>query len=91
MPESNTLQGADLIAFRTRKHEIDSMIAMADVKRSDDNSDNETVAMKAGAYHFEDEDATTRPTALAATEATPIRTNSLTPLRPALSSTRGMK
>ncbi len=91
VPESNMLQGADLIAFRARKREIDTMIAMADVQRTDDNTGNETLAMNAGAYHFEDEDATTRPTALAATEATPIRTNSLTPLRPALSTTRGMK
>ncbi len=91
VPESNVLAGADMVAFRARKHEIDTMIAMADVKRSDDNGNDETLAMKTGDYHFEDEDATSRPTALAATEATPIRTNNLTPLRPALSSTRGMK
>ncbi len=91
VPESNVLAGADMIAFRARKHEIDTMIALADVKRSDDNGNDETLAMKTGDYHFEDEDATSRPTALAATEATPIRTNNLTPLRPALSSTRGMK
>ena len=91
VPESNMLAGADLVAFRARKHEIDTMIAMADVKRSDDNGNDETLAMKAGAYHFEDEDATSRPTALAETDATPVRVNNLAALRPALSSTRGMK
>lgn len=91
VPEANVLGGTDMVAFRTRKREIDTMIAMADVKRSDDNGASETLAMKAGAYHFENEDATTRPTALAQTEPSPMRTNNLAPLRPALSSTRGMK
>ena len=66
------------------------MIAMADVKRSDDKSATEALAMKAGAYHYES-DATARPMALAQTEPSRVRTNSLMPLRPALSSTRGMK
>ena len=91
VPDSNTLQGQDLVAFRARKHEIDTMIAMADVKRSDDNTASETLAMKTSDYHFENENATSRPAALAQTEPSRVRVNSLMPLRPALSSTRGMK
>lgn len=91
VPEANVLAGNDLVAFRARKHEIDGMIAMADVKRSDDNSASEALAMKTGAYHYENETASTRPAALAQTEATRVRANALMPLRPALSSTRGMK
>lgn len=91
VPDSNMLQGGDLIAFRARKSEIDGMIAMADVKRSGDDSHNESLAMNSGDYHFENEDQTSRPTVLTATEATPVRTNNLAPLRPALSTTRGMK
>jgi murein DD-endopeptidase MepM/ murein hydrolase activator NlpD len=91
VPDSNLLQGQDLVAFRARKREIDTMIAMADVKRSDDKSQTEALAMKAGAYHYENEDATARPMALAQTEPSRVRANSLMPLRPALSSTRGMK
>ncbi len=64
---------------------------MADVKRSDDNTASETLAMKTSDYHFENENATSRPAALAQTEPSRVRVNSLMPLRPALSSTRGMK
>ncbi|MBW8882971.1 MAG: M23 family peptidase, partial [Asticcacaulis sp.] len=71
--------------------ELDTMIAMADVKRSDDRSTSEALAMKAGAYHYENDDAAARPMALAQTEPSRVRANSLMPLRPALSSTRGMK
>ncbi len=92
VPDSNILIGQDLVAFRNRKREIDTMIAMADVKRSDDNSSSEALAMKTSAYHFENENATSRPMALAqASEASRVRVNSLMPLRPALTSTRGMK
>ena len=91
VPESNLLQGTDMVAFRARKREIDTMIAMADVKRSDDKSQTEALAMKAGAYHYEHDDATARPMALAQTEPSRVRANTLMPLRPALSSTRGMK
>ncbi len=91
VPESNLLQGQDMVAFRARKREIDTMIAMADVKRSDDKSATEALAMKTGAYHYESQDPASRPMALAQTEPSRVRTNSLMPLRPALSSTRGMK
>ena len=91
VPDSNMLQGNDLMAFRARKVEIDGMIAMADVKRSGDDTNTESLAMNSGDYHFENEGETSRPTVLAATEATRVRTNNLSPLRPALSTTRGMK
>jgi len=90
VPDSNSLQGQDLVAFQSRKREIDTMVAMADTKRPG-GSDNTSLAMRAGAYHFEDEDDATYPTTLAATEPTPVRTNSLMALKPALSTTRGMK
>ena len=80
----------DLIAFRARKREIDSMVAMAEVKRTD-GSGTDSLAMQASAYHFQDEDETSRPVALAQTETTPVRSKSRTQLRPALSSTRGTR
>ncbi|ESQ90222.1 peptidase M24 [Asticcacaulis sp. AC460] len=89
VPQSNTLTGPDLIAFRARKREIDTMVAMADVKRTDGSGDS--LAMQAGAYHFENEDATSRPAALAQTDPAPVRTNGRAQLRPALSSTRGAR
>ena len=91
VPDSNMLQGPDLIAFRARKTEIDSMIAMADVKRSNGDTDNQSLAMNSSDYHFENEDETTRPGVLASADATRLRTNNLTSLRPALTTTRGMK
>ncbi len=91
VPQANMLAGQDMVAFRARKREIDTMIAMADVKRNNDNSTSEALAMNASPYRYESDQAATRPTALAQTEASPVRTNSLMPLRPALSSTRGMK
>jgi hypothetical protein len=79
-----------MIAFRDRKHQIDTMIAMADVKRTDDNGNSEALAMKTSPYRFES-DAGRKSPALAQTEPATVRTNDLMALRPALSSTRGMK
>ena len=90
VPESGTLGGGDMIAFRDRKHQIDTMIAMADVKRTDDNGSTENLAMKTSPYRF-DSDAGRKSPALAQTEPATVRTNDLMALRPALSSTRGMK
>ncbi len=91
VPEAATLGGGDIIAFRDRKREIDTMIAMADVKRTDDNGNAEALAMKTSPYHFESDGPAAKSQALAQTEATPVRTNDLMPLRTALTSTRGMK
>jgi murein DD-endopeptidase MepM/ murein hydrolase activator NlpD len=90
VPDSNMLLGTDLVAFQARKREIDTMVAMADVKHAG-STDDTSLAMRAGAYHFEDEDGATYPTTLASTEPTPVRTNTLAALKPALSTTRGMK
>jgi len=90
VPESGTLGGGDMIAFRDRKHQIDTMIAMADVKRTDDNGNAENLAMKTSPYRFES-DAGRKSPALAQTEPATVRTNDLMALRPAMSSTRGMK
>ncbi|MGZ3297826.1 MAG: M23 family peptidase, partial [Asticcacaulis sp.] len=69
----------------------DSMIALADVKRTDENGNSEALAMKTSPYRFESDGQPSRSPALAQTEATRVRTNDLMALRPALSSTRGMK
>ena len=86
VPQGSSLTGADLIAFQARKREIDTMIAMADVQRSDGTAP-ETLAVNSSPYETPDE----RSPTLATSEASPVRTNNLMPLRPALSSTRGMK
>ena len=91
VPDSGTLGGADMIAFRDRKHQIDTMIAMADVKRTDDNGNPESLAMNTSAPHFESDGQARKSPALAQTEPATVRTNDLMALRPALSSTRGMK
>ncbi len=90
VPEANFLGAQDMVAFRARKREIDSMIAMAEVKPGA-SGDSEALAVQASAYHFENEDQTSRPTTLAQTQASPVRVNALTPLRTALSSTRGSR
>ena len=90
VPESNLLQGGDLVAFRARKRDIDSMVAMAEVKHGE-ASGNDSLAMQASDYHFENEGETSQPVALAQTETTPARVNSRMQLRPALSSTRGTR
>ncbi|MGA9659318.1 MAG: peptidoglycan DD-metalloendopeptidase family protein [Asticcacaulis sp.] len=87
VPQSSTLGGQDLIAFRARKREIDSMIAQAEVNPNGAGSqlaDN-------GAYHFQSETETATPVALAQTEASPVRGNSARPLRSALTTTRGTR
>jgi len=91
VPDSGTLGGSDMIAFRDRKHQIDTMIAMADVKRTDDNGNSEALAMKTSPFHLESDGQARKSPALAQTEPATVRTNDLMPLRPALSSTRGMK
>jgi murein DD-endopeptidase MepM/ murein hydrolase activator NlpD len=96
VPQSKILIGQDLIAFRARKREIDTMIAVADVERDDQPSISHAVAMKASTYHYEGENATSRPEVqkaalIAQTEPSRMRKNDLMPLKPALSSTRGMR
>jgi len=90
VPQSNTLAGADLVAFRARKREIDSMIAMAEVSPNGTITNNDAVAVQAGGYHFENENQTTRPQALAQTEPSPLRNNGR-PLRSAITTTRGTR
>lgn len=92
VPDSNVLQGQDMVAFRARKRAIDTMIAMAETHTGDD-ANSGALAVNTGSYHFQDENSTTLPasTALAQTEASPVRVNSLMPLRSGLSTTRGMK
>jgi hypothetical protein len=96
VPQSKILIGQDLVAFRARKREIDGMIAAADVERDDQPSISHAVAMKASTYHYEGENATSRPevqkaSLIAQTEPSRMRKNDLMPLKPALSSTRGMR
>ncbi len=96
VPQSKILAGQDMIAFRARKREIDTMIAAAEVKREDQPSISHAVAMKASTYHYENENATSRPevqkaSLIAQTEPSRMRRNDLMPLKPALSSTRGMR
>ena len=69
---------------------LSSTLALAEVKRTDE-APSQAVAMKASAYHYENENATSRPTLVAAIEPSKMRKNDLMPLKPALSSTRGMK
>ncbi|MDC7684758.1 peptidoglycan DD-metalloendopeptidase family protein [Asticcacaulis sp. BYS171W] len=81
VPQGTILAGNDLVVFNARKHEIDSMIAMADQKRTQDNAASQTLAMKASPYQYEETGAANK--LVAKTERKNI------PLRPALSSTRG--
>ena len=91
VPQSNMLAGNDLNAFRTRKREIDSMIALAEVSPNGTIKQSDTLAMRAGAYHVDDENQTARPQALAQTEVSSVRSNSARPLRSALTTTRGTR
>ncbi|HWU50298.1 MAG TPA: M23 family metallopeptidase [Asticcacaulis sp.] len=88
VPDSSLLQGQDMIAFRARKRAIDGMIAMA-ANHTDGGSG--AVAVNTGDYHFDGEDAASRPTELAQNEAGALRVNSLAPLRSGLTTTRGMR
>lgn len=95
VPDSNVLQGQDMIAFRARKRAIDGMLVMAS---SHTDGGSGAVAINTGDYHFEGEDATSRPDTtalaqnqLAQNESGALRVNSLAPLRSALTTTRGMR
>ncbi|WP_031238877.1 M23 family metallopeptidase [Asticcacaulis sp. AC466] len=89
VPQSNTLAGADLLAFRARKREIDSMIAVAQVSPNGTTINDNAVALNGG-YHYESENETSRPQALAQTEVSPVRGNAR-PLRSAITTTRGTR
>lgn len=85
VPQGTILAGNDLVTFKARKHEIDSMIAMAELKRTQDNQTSQTLAMKASPYQYEDTGKSN--TLVAQKKAEPKARN--VPLRPAISSTRG--
>ncbi|ADU12578.1 M23 family metallopeptidase [Asticcacaulis excentricus] len=81
VPQGTILAGQDLVAFKARKHELDTMIAMADLKRTQDNLPSQALAMKTTPYKYEDSGAANK--LVAKTERKNI------PLRPALSTSRG--
>ena len=85
MPQSNTLAGADLTAFRARKHEIDTMIAQAEA------SPTGAVANNDSGYRFDMNTDTAQPQALAQTEPSSLRNNGGRPLRSAITTTRGTR
>lgn len=87
VPQSSMLAGNDLNAFRARKREIDSMIALAEVSPNGTIKQSDALAMR----HVDNENQTTRPQALAQTEVSPVRSNSARPLRSALTTTRGTR
>ncbi|WP_140984540.1 M23 family metallopeptidase [Asticcacaulis tiandongensis] len=83
VPQGTILAGNDLVTFKARKHEIDSMIAMADTKRTQDNQLSQTLAMKASPYQYESGENANKLVAKSE------RTQRNVALKPALSSTRG--
>src|SRR5690606_24905964 len=83
VPQGTILAGNDLVTFKARKHEIDSMIAMADTKRTQDNQLSQTLAMKASPYQYESGENANKLVAKSE------RTQKNVVLKPALSSTRG--
>ncbi len=85
VPDSNLLSGQDMLAFRARKRELDSMIAMAEVKPGQAGASN--LAMKP----TQPDDTSRQASLLAQTEASPIRINSLRPMRSAITTTRGTR
>jgi murein DD-endopeptidase MepM/ murein hydrolase activator NlpD len=87
VPQSSMLAGNDLNAFRARKREIDSMIALAEVSPNGTIKQSDALAMR----RVDNENQTTRPQALAQTEVSPVRSNSARPLRSALTTTRGTR
>ncbi|CAL4866527.1 hypothetical protein MMA231_00770 [Asticcacaulis sp. MM231] len=86
VPQSSMLAGNDLNAFRARKREINSMIALAEVSPNGTIQKNDALA-----YRVDNENQTARPQALAQTEVSPVRSNSARPLRSALTTTRGTR
>lgn len=84
VPQSNTLAGSDLVAFRARKHEIDTMIARAEASPNGALANN----TDSGNDGFRFEMNTDKPQALAQTEPTPLRTGAL---RSAITTTRGTR
>jgi murein DD-endopeptidase MepM/ murein hydrolase activator NlpD len=90
VPDASVLQGQDMTAFRARKRAIDSMIAMAKT-----HADGASGAL-ALTTDTSDADADINRVSLAGNEASPLRSNGLTPLRSglsvaALTTTRGMR
>lgn len=83
VPQGTILAGNDLVAFKARKHEIDSMIAMADTKRTQDNQPSQALAMKTSPYQYESGENAGKLVARSE------RTQTNVALRPALSSSRG--
>ncbi|WP_229807850.1 M23 family metallopeptidase [Asticcacaulis endophyticus] len=82
VPQGTILGGKELQAFMARKREIDTMIAMADIKRGDEK---QALAMNSPAK--------SAPVAAAPTPVTLVsheRIKTYAALKPALSSTRGM-
>jgi murein DD-endopeptidase MepM/ murein hydrolase activator NlpD len=84
VPQGTVLAGTDLVNFNAKKHEIDSMILMAEDKRTKDNQDSQTLAMKTSPYQYE---STGTSNKLVATSR--LDKSEYTKMRPALSSTRG--
>jgi len=85
VPESNLLQGQDMVAFRARKHAIDSMIAMAET-----HNDGASGALALNTAPPSDDQAAP-PAVLASNEASPLRNNGMMPLRSSLTTTRGTR
>ncbi len=86
VPQSNTLAGADLTAFRARKHEIDTMIAQAEASPTGAVANADTT----NGYRFDMNTDTAQPQALAQTEPSTLR-NGGRPLRSAITTTRGTR
>jgi murein DD-endopeptidase MepM/ murein hydrolase activator NlpD len=88
VPDSNLLQGQDMIAFRARKRAIDTMLLMA---ASHTDGGSGAVAIATGDDHLDDAGATAQPAAIAENDAGGLRVNRLAPLRTGLTTTRGMR
>lgn len=80
VPQGTMLTGPELVAFRARKREIDTMVAMADVQRNESQSSATTVAMPQTPYQYDSDSNRT-------TQTVAIRTSS----KPRITTQRGSR
>jgi murein DD-endopeptidase MepM/ murein hydrolase activator NlpD len=88
VPQGSVLSGSDLVAFLTRRREIDTMVAVADVQRNETQASATTVAMRQSPYRYASQTPTTNTLSDAPTM---VRERELYAQGPNVTTTRGTR